>query len=284
MKIAIIGYGFVGKALKYALNDNVDVFIVDPNLETNIKDLKKFNPEFIFVCVPTPMLDNGMQDCSIVESVIDEIIEHRLESIIVIKSTILPNFLDAFSAKIKNLLCNPEFLREKHANYDFINSELTLIGGDRELSEKLKDFYTKHTKCKTKNYKFTDLISASLAKYTINTFLATKVVFFNQLYNIHLDSGASSNWEDFIKIISSDSRIGNSHMQVPGPDARFGFGGPCFPKDCNAFNTYSKDIKQSFSLLDHALLVNNAVRAKYTELTQRESEQNTNFENNKTTK
>lgn len=277
MKIAIIGHGFVGKALKNALNESVDVFIVDPILQTNIKDLDQFNPEFIFVCVPTPMLDNGSQDCSIIESVIDEIIEYRLQSIVVIKSTILPNFLHAFSKKIKNLICNPEFLREKYANDDFINSELMLIGGDKELSYELRDFYTKYTKCKSENFQFTDLISAALIKYSINTFLATKVVFFNQLFNIFNNSGTSSSWEDFIHIVSSDSRIGNSHMQVPGHDDRLGFGGPCFPKDCNALNEYSKNINQKFSLLDHALLINNNIRASYDELTQREKEQNTNF-------
>ena len=277
MKVAIIGFGFVGKALKNAIHKNVDVFIVDPKLDTHIKDLEKFNPEFIFICVPTPMLDDGTQDCSIIESVIDEIYENKLESIIVIKSTVLPNLYNSFSKKIKNLLCNPEFLREKSAYYDFINSEFILIGGDKKLSNKLKNFYINHTECISENFQFTDLISASLIKYAINTFLATKVIFFNQLYNIFNNSNSTSNWSDFLKIISSDSRIGNSHMQVPGPDNRFGFGGPCFPKDCNALYKYSKDINQNFSLLAHAVLINNNIRRNYNELTERELEQNTNF-------
>jgi len=277
MKIAIVGYGFVGKALKNAINEGVDVYIVDPDLGTNIKDLVQFDPEFIFICVPTPMLDSGIQDCSIIETVIDEINENKLESIIVIKSTILPNFLNTFSSKIKNLLCNPEFLREKYAADDFINCEFMLIGGEKDISNKLREFYIKHTKCKSDNFKFTDLGSASLIKYTINTFLATKVIFFNQLFNIFNHSGISSSWDDFIKIISSDSRIGNSHMQVPGHDSRFGFGGACFPKDCNALHAYSLDINQEFSLLAHALLINNDIRSSYNKLTQREIEQNVHF-------
>ena len=170
MKVAIVGFGFVGKALKNALHSSVDIFIVDPNLGTKIKDLVKFNPQFIFVCVPTPMSDDGKQDCTIIEAVINEIHENKLESVIVIKSTILPNFLMTFSLKIKNLLCNPEFLREKHADEDFINSEITLIGGEKKLSKELRDFYVKYTKCESKNFKFTDLVSASLVKYAINTF------------------------------------------------------------------------------------------------------------------
>ncbi len=280
MKIAIVGYGFVGKALKNAIRNSVDVFIVDPVLGTNIKELNTFNPEFIFICVPTPMSDDGSQDSSIIESVIEEIIKNNLKSIIVIKSTILPNFLSAFSSQIKNLLCNPEFLREKNANHDFINSELILIGGEKRLSNKLRDFYINHTNCKCENFKFTDLVSASLIKYTINTFLATKVIFFNQLFNIFNHLNPSSSWDEFTQIISSDSRIGDSHMKVPGNDNRLGFGGPCFPKDCNALHKYSKDINQNFSLLGHAKSINNDIRSKYDELTEREIEQNTNFENN----
>ena len=280
MKIAIVGYGFVGKALKNAINSSVEVFIVDPVLGTNIKELNKFKPEFIFICVPTPMRDDGSQDCSIIKAVIEEIIENKLKSIVVIKSTVLPNFLNTISYKIKNLLCNPEFLREKYADNDFVNPELILIGGKKHLSNELRNFYINNTKCISENFQFTDLASASLIKYAINTFLATKVIFFNQLFNIYKKSNPSASWDDLLKIISQDSRIGESHMQVPGHDNRFGFGGPCFPKDCNALLTYSKEINQNFSLLAHALLVNNNIRGNYDKLTQREAEQNINFENN----
>ena len=103
MKIAIIGYGFVGRALKNALNNSVNVFIVDPILGTDIKDLKNFNPKFIFVCVPTPMLDDGSQDCTILHKVVDEIIENNLESIIKIKSTILPNVINSICLRLKTI-------------------------------------------------------------------------------------------------------------------------------------------------------------------------------------
>ena len=54
-------------------------------------------------------------------------------------------------------------------------------------------------------------------KYTINSFLASKVTFFNEIYNIHSKSGSDESWENFIKMVSSDKRIGQSHMQVPWP-------------------------------------------------------------------
>ena len=73
MKIGIIGYGFVGKALEDGLNDDVDIIKIDPILNTKINDLKNFRPDVIFICVPTPMNEDSSQDISILRNVIDEI-------------------------------------------------------------------------------------------------------------------------------------------------------------------------------------------------------------------
>ena len=62
MKIGIVGFGFVGQALRKALEDDVECFIVDPKLKTNINDLQEFKPNIVFVCVPTPMNDDGSQN------------------------------------------------------------------------------------------------------------------------------------------------------------------------------------------------------------------------------
>ena len=68
MKIGIIGYGFVGKALANGLNDDVEIVKIDPKLNTSSKDLIGFNPDIIFVCLPTPMMDDGSQDIIILEN------------------------------------------------------------------------------------------------------------------------------------------------------------------------------------------------------------------------
>lgn len=74
-----------------------------------------------------------------------------------------------------------------------------------------------------------------------------------------------------------DPRIGASHMQVPGHDGKLGFGGPCFPKDNNALLEYSKQLEAPFHLLDACVTINNAIRNKYNNLSQREKDQNINF-------
>lgn len=277
MKVGIIGLGFVGSALLNAIDRDVEVLKVDPRLGTNIIDLLDFNPDICFICVPTPMNEDGSQDISILEGVINEICKYELNSTIVLKSTILPNHIKFFENAIPNIVINPEFLRERTANEDFINSKLIVLGGKEKNTSIIADFYRKHTACKTKDYQFTDLASASLIKYAINTFLASKVIFFNELHDIFKETDTHEKWETLVDIISMDSRIGSSHMQVPGIDGKFGFGGPCFPKDCNALIKYSNDINRPFKLLEQVRIINNRIRREYDNLSEREIEQNINY-------
>ncbi len=277
IKLAIVGHGFVGKATDWGFNKKVEKFVVDPKYGTNIDQLAEFGPNVVFVCVPTPMGNDGNHDSSIIESVVKELTAKCKKSIIVIKSTVLPSVLKKLAVLNKKIIYNPEFLREKHANKDFVNSEMIIFGGDRNTASKVSKYYLYNSRCRTKEHVFIDLISASLIKYSINTFLASKVIFFNELKNIFLNSGADDSWDNFIKILSTDSRIGASHMDVPGSDNRLGFGGACFPKDTNALLKFSKDIDAEFSLLKNVILLNNKIRGEYNELTKREKEQDINF-------
>ena len=276
MKVGIIGFGFVGKAIKNGLNESVETLNIDPKLNTKTKDLVNFKPDIIFICVPTPLREDLSLDETIVFSVIDEITELNIQSLIVLKSTILPNHLNAITKKLKRFIYNPEFLREKHANDDFINSNLIVFGGREKETNELKDFYMHHTKCKCKEYVMTDIVTASLIKYTINSFLATKVSFFNELKNIFMRADAKDSWNNFITYLQRDPRLGNSHMSVPGHDGKNGFGGACLPKDSTSFLNFFKENKLDFQVLRAAIEVNNTVRHQYNN-DSRESEQNINF-------
>lgn len=279
MKIGIIGYGFVGKAMENGIKDNVDIFLVDPILNTKISDLKDFLPEIIFICVPTPMNEDGSQDLSIINSVLKEIKENSINSKIVIKSTVLPDGIIGIEKLIPDVIYNPEFLREKHAFEDFIGSEIIIFGGQKDSANEIANFYKKHTNCINSDYQFTDLITASMIKYSINTFLSTKVIFFNQIFNIFKSLSNEKNWEQFVKIISKDKRIGSSHLSVPGHDGRYGFGGACLPKDSSALINYASSIDESLTLLEKSVEINNSIRSAYDKETQREIDQSINFEN-----
>ena len=276
MKVGIVGYGFVGKALENGINDSVSTLNIDPKLNTSIKDLVPFQPNIIFICVPTPLCEDLSLDASIVHSVVDEILEYNIDCLIVLKSTILPNHLQELSQRVKRFIYNPEFLREKHANEDFINSNLIVFGGEQKNIDEIKDFYIKKTKCTYKSYVETDLITASLIKYSINSYLSTKVSFFNELKSIFVKAGANDSWDNFIRYLQRDSRLGNSHMSVPGHDGKEGFGGACLPKDSLALLNFYKDNNLDFKVLKSAVDVNNVIRDKYND-DPREREQRINF-------
>ena len=109
------------------------------------------------------MSNDGSQDSSIIEKVIKELILYCPNAIKVVKSTVLPSILDELHKLDSKLVYNPEFLREKHANSDFVNSDMIIFGGDRNISSQVSNAYLrKHSRCKTKEHIFTDLKTASL--------------------------------------------------------------------------------------------------------------------------
>lgn len=277
LKIGIVGHGFVGKAVDFGFSVNTDKTIIDPVYNSNIKDLEEVDPDVIFICVPTPMLSTGAIDCSIIIDVIKEITERNINSILVIKSSITPSELKICSSLNPNLVYNPEFLTERNANNDFINPDILVIGGSKVSSDYVNKIYKDHSKCNDCPVYITDIYTASLVKYTLNTFLATKVIFMNEIYKIFQSTETSSSWEEFTDILKSDSRIGHSHLSVPGPDGRLGFGGACFPKDISALISFAEEEGKKLQLLESVKSINNKIRSSYSELDEREKEQNVSF-------
>ena len=278
LKLGIVGHGFVGKATDWGFNKRINKFIVDPLLNTSVADLEEFGPDIVFICVPTPMSDDGSQDSSIIEKVIKELVAYCPNAIKVVKSTVLPSLLAELQKLDSKLVYNPEFLREKHANLDFENSEMIILGGDRNISTQVSNAYLRHSRCKTKEHIFTDLKTASFIKYSINTFLASKVIFFNELHSLYESLNVTDSWESVVNIISRDSRIGDSHMNVPGHDGRKGFGGACFPKDSSALIKFANSLNVDLNSLISTVKINNKIRSEYKELDAREFEQNVSFD------
>lgn len=277
LRLGIVGHGFVGKATDFGFCVNTEKFIVDPKYKTNISDLAEFKPDVVFVCVPTPMGPDGKQNSETVERAVLELKEQCEAAVVVIKSTVLPSTLEKIHKLNNNIVYNPEFLREKHAEEDFKKAELIVFGGDRNLSEKVSKIYKNNTICESKEHIFLDLKTASLVKYTINTFLATKVTFFNELNELFKRQNSMDTWDKFIRTLSVDSRIGESHMSVPGHDGRLGFGGACFPKDSSALINYAEEQNVDLSVLKAANSKNNTIRGSYDSLQARESSQNVNY-------
>ncbi len=279
MRVAIVGHGFVGKAVDEGLK-GVEKMIIDPNYGTGIEDLQQFMPDLVFVSVPTPMNKDGSIDSSILEDVVFKIsATSTMHPIIVIKSTCTPTVIDRLAFVCK-FVYNPEFLTERNAYQDFINPSAIILGvsGDNEEDlHVLEDFYRNNTKCN----QYAPIVkttahTAAFIKYATNTFLANKVIFFNQLKELY-DTAGEKDWDTLTKTLSYDKRMGGSHMQVPGPDGRLGFGGACFPKDVAAFLKYGESLGKDLTVLRESAHYNAELRGKYNRLDDRELAQNVNF-------
>jgi UDPglucose 6-dehydrogenase len=264
LKLGIIGHGFVGTAVDNGFDKNVDKFIVDINKNNNtIQDLVKYDPSIVFVCVPTPQqVTHEDVDISIAREVLIELEQQNYKGIIVIKSTITPQHLIQFKKQFNKLkiIYNPEFLTEANSLQDFIDPNMQILGGKWKDCEAVEKAYIRHSSVKVVPTFKVDLITASLIKYTINSWLATKVIFFNELKDLFDASSSHSSWSQFTDMLTRDPRIGDSHLTVPGPDGKQGFGGHCFPKDTNALIYYAKLKGVDLSILKQAIKKNNKIR------------------------
>lgn len=277
IRIGIIGHGFVGKAVDYGFtNESVEKVIVDPIYGTGIDDLGNLsNYDFIFVCVPTPQAPDGSIDDTIINTVMHNLmLRVRINCIIVIKSTITPEIAQLYDND--GVIYNPEFLTEGFAKADFVRPNFHVIGGDEGDAEALASLYRDYSLADDCPVFQMSMVEASIVKYAINSFLALKVTFFNQLYDYTSD--LESNYSRVVKAVAADPRIGSSHTKVPGFDGKRGFGGACFPKDTSALINST----DRFTIIEECVKINNEYRSVYS-LDEREKQQNVIY-NGKTKK
>ncbi|MDB2321303.1 nucleotide sugar dehydrogenase [Flavobacteriaceae bacterium] len=238
MNIGIIGQGFVGNAVynKFKNYYNVLTFDLDKSLCNSSFEEITNECKYIFVCLPTPMNKDGSCYIGIVENLLIKLNEHSKviskSKIVVVKSTIPPGTSKKWNDKFDNLsvVFNPEFLTEANAVKDYENQNRIILGGPKNETLQLNSIFSKvFPTAKIINTNSTD---AEMVKYTTNTFLAMKVSFANEIYQIC--KKVNADYDKVIKSTIQDDRLGTSHWKVPGPDGDFGYGGHCFPKDINA--------------------------------------------------
>ena len=238
--IGIVGNGFVGNAVYQNVRDKVETKIYDVDKNRSFNTLEEvLNQEFIFVCLPTPMKMDGSCDLSILEKFFEDVDKMDLdileERTFIIKSTVPIGTTKRLAEKhsLTWIVHNPEFLTARNAVNDFANAERTIIGGDSLLTGRVAKLYWGYLYYGEDH----EIIHCSsdeseAIKYFSNTFLAYKVAYFNKVYDVCEKFGMD--YKNVRRGITLDSRIGESHTQVPGIDRDRGFGGTCFPKDLNS--------------------------------------------------
>lgn len=256
MKVGVIGNGFVGEAQAFAfsLSNEVLVYDIDPTKSLNTLE-EVHTADFIFVCVPTPMRQDGTQDTSYIEEVFKYA---KSGPIYIIKSTVKPGSTKGLQIIYPdlNIIFSPEFLTERIAKLDMMMQARIIFGGKRELTNKVQKLY--EGRFKNRHFIHTDTNTAEFIKYMNNCFFATKVSLLNEYYR--LANKINVDWDTAMHGFAADGRVGDSHMQVPGPDGKLGFGGACFPKDINAFIQLGKENNIDMNVLEAAWKTNLAVR------------------------
>jgi UDPglucose 6-dehydrogenase len=254
MKIIIAGYGYVGKAVTRALDKKHEIVIVDPKFTEN-KITDNLDAEGLIICVPTPSLENGNCDASIVYNILDNTPIHIP---VLIKSTISPDIINELEATYSKhwLMYSPEFLRARSADFDFLYQKYMVLGGEDPECYWQTIFQESLPECKM--IFNCSMQEASLIKYASNSFLALKTSYFNYLYEVCLNT--NMDFSVIRQILTHDQRIGSDHSMVPGPDGERGWGGHCFPKDTLAFVQWAQSVNAPIGVLETAIEYNNGLR------------------------
>ncbi len=236
--IGIIGAGVVGGSLhSYLESQGRNARVYDPPKgHTSIEAL--VDASTVFVCVPTPYTPGAGYDDSYLLNAVERIAGSKL---VIIKSTVLPGTTESLQGRFPRhrFMFNPEFLREASAYQDFVRPDRQIVGctaASRDDAEFVMDLLPRAP--------FERICSASeaeMAKYAANSFLAVKVIYANEVFDLCERMGIE--YLQVREMVAADARIGGSHMDVFDAGYR-GYGGKCLPKDSKAL----LDLARSFGV------------------------------------
>jgi UDPglucose 6-dehydrogenase len=249
-QVGVIGVGTVGGTVRsYFLERGYDVFCYDKY--SGLGSIDEVNRAgIVFICVPTPYRPEEGLD---MEAVRDAVCILRGRKIVVIKSTCLPGTTDALQSIYPQhrFFFNPEFLRETTPLKDFLEPDRQLMGfcgQDETLAESLLSLLPPAPYCRV-----LPAASAESIKLFTNAYLAMKVIFANELYDLMTYLGVD--YEEVKEGLGADPRIGTSHMRVLDGGYR-GYGGKCLPKDVAGIVDFAREVGSPLTLLEATQNVN----------------------------
>jgi UDPglucose 6-dehydrogenase len=237
MNIGIIGFGFVGQAINNYLKkiEDINIYIYDIN-NINTIDIV-FSSDIIYICLPTNYSEElKTYDMVHVDTTL-EILSKYYNGIIMIKSTILPSYCAEMNSKYENLyiIHNPEFLSAKTANEDFANQSHIVIGYTKQSYHSIdliEKFY--NTIFPLASISIVTSEESALIKLAANSFYATKIQYFTELYL--LCEKLNISYDTIKNAILKNNWINPMHTTIPGHDQMLSFGGACLPKDISSLN------------------------------------------------
>jgi nucleotide sugar dehydrogenase len=272
MKISIIGLGFVGNAMYDSFKNKIEelqindlvIYGYDKYRNGGIGTLIEcIDSDIIFTALPT-LFDEQLKsyDNSPTLEVLNELQNNGYTGIVVIKSTVEPQFTETTSLKFTsmNFIHNPEFLTARTAYDDFHSQKHIVLGKSEKCTinsiEKVKLFYSKlYESSKISECTSTE---SECMKMFCNTFYAVKIQYFNELYLLSQKIGAD--YCEIVKLMLGNDWINPMHTNVPGPDGKLSYGGLCFPKDTNALLEFMKTQNTPCAVLNACVTERNTMR------------------------
>lgn len=253
MTTAIIGYGYVGKSVKTLFPGSL---IYDPGQKDISSGKAEINQcDAAFICVPTNQLPDGSCDTSIVE----ETVEWLQTELIIIRSTVKPGTTAKLMAKYpkKKIVFQPEFVGETvaHPMNNVREVNFVIFGGSQDNCSKALEIYKGVYNSSLKAY-FLPPLEAELVKYMVNSSIAAKVTFINEIYNICQALGA--NYDLVREGFLLDPRQ-SRYFTFIYPNKR-GFDGKCIPKDVNALAKAGEEAGYGAEFIKDILKNNDRIR------------------------
>lgn len=262
MRIAIIGYGYVGKAMYELFKNHYDVGVYDPylyNVPNRFDEGTVNDSDLAVICVPTPRGENG--ECNI--SIVNEVMEWIETPLVLLKSTVeIGTTRNIHNQHGVNIVFSPEYCGESSywTPYDFhtsvVETPFFIFGGYSDDTSKMVDIFM--PVCgPTKKYMQCSFEEAEFTKYMENSFFATKIAYCYEMYEICQETGID--WNTVRELWLLDPRINPMHTSIFHQND-YPFSGKCLPKDTSAIYEFAQKMGYNAKLLKEVLETNERIR------------------------